>query len=72
MGGFESSQEGLFSYVSPEAEAQVPALHTIGGTKKVKVRGRTSVEMAFVLAGCALNLLRIAKLAPPETGAVRA
>jgi transposase len=40
-------------------------LHTIGGTKKVKVRGRAKVEMAFVLAGCALNLLRIAKLAPP-------
>jgi transposase len=47
-------------------------LHTIGGTKKVKVRGREKVEMTFVLAGCALNLLRIAKLAPPETGAVRA
>jgi transposase len=47
-------------------------LHTIGGTKKVKVRGREKVEMAFVLAGCALNLLRIAKLAPPERGAVRA
>ena len=46
-------------------------LHTIGGTKKVKVRSRAKVEMAFVLAGCALNLLRIAKLAPPETGAVR-
>ena len=40
-------------------------LHTIGGTKQVKVRGRDKVEMAFVLAGCALNLLRIAKLAPP-------
>ncbi len=40
-------------------------LHTIGGTKKVKVRGREKVEMTFVLAGCALNLLRIAKLAPP-------
>jgi len=40
-------------------------LHTVGGTKKVKVRGRDKVEMAFVLAGCALNLLRIAKLAPP-------
>jgi len=40
-------------------------LHTIGGTKKVKVRSRAKVEMAFVLAGCALNLLRIAKLAPP-------
>jgi len=40
-------------------------LHTIGGTKKVKVRGRAKVEMTFVLAGCALNLLRIAKLAPP-------
>jgi len=47
-------------------------LHTIGGTKKVKVRGRDKVEMAFVLAGCALNLLRIAKLAPPGMGAVRA
>jgi transposase len=40
-------------------------MHVIGGTKKVKVRGRAKVEMAFVLAGCALNLLRIAKLAPP-------
>lgn len=40
-------------------------LHTIGGTKKVKVRGRGKVEMTFVLAGCALNLLRIAKLAGP-------
>lgn len=40
-------------------------LHTIGGTKKVKVRGRARVEMTFVLAGCALNLMRIAKLAPP-------
>jgi len=40
-------------------------LHTVGGTKKVKVRGRDKGEMAFVLAGCALNLLRIAKLAPP-------
>lgn len=47
-------------------------MHTIGGTKKVKVRGRDRVEMAFVLAGCALNLLRIAKLAPPAMGAVRA
>jgi len=47
-------------------------MHTIGGTKKVKVRGRAKVEMAFVLAGCALNLLRIAKLAPPAIGAVRA
>jgi transposase len=47
-------------------------LHTIGGTKKVKVRGRDRVEMAFVMAGCALNLLRIAKLAPPGTGGVRA
>lgn len=47
-------------------------MHTIGGTKKVKVRGRAKVEMAFVLAGCALNLLRIAKLAPPGRGAVRA
>jgi len=28
--------------------------------------------MTFVLAGCALNLLRIAKLAPPAMGAVRA
>lgn len=46
-------------------------LHTIGGTKKVKVRGRARVEMSFVLAGCALNLLRIAKLAPPAMGAVR-
>jgi transposase len=40
-------------------------LHTIGGTKKVKVRGRARVEMTFVLAGCALNLMRIARLAPP-------
>lgn len=40
-------------------------LHTIGGTKKVKVRSRAKVEMTFVLAGCALNLMRIAKLAPP-------
>lgn len=40
-------------------------LHTVGGTRKVKVRGQQKVEMAFVLAGCALNLLRIAKLAPP-------
>jgi len=40
-------------------------LHTIGGTKKVKVRGRDKVEMSFILVGCALNLLRIAKLAPP-------
>lgn len=47
-------------------------LHTIGGTRKVKVRGREKVEMAVVLAGCALNLLRIAKLAPPQMGAVRA
>lgn len=47
-------------------------MHTIGGTKKVKVRGQDKVEMTFVLAGCALNLLRIAKLAPPEMGAVRA
>ena len=47
-------------------------LHTIGGTKKVKVRGRARVEMAFILAGCALNLLRMAKLAPPAMGAVRA
>jgi len=39
--------------------------HMIAGTKKVKVRGREKVEMAFVLAGCALNLMRIAKLAPP-------
>jgi transposase len=46
-------------------------LHTIGGTKKVKVRGRAKVEMNFLLAGCALNLLRIAKLAPPAMGAVR-
>jgi hypothetical protein len=46
-------------------------LHTIAATKKVKVRGRARVEMAFILAGCALNLLRIAKLAPPEMGAVR-
>ena len=46
-------------------------LHMIGGTKKVKVRGRAKVEMNFLLAGCALNLLRIAKLAPPEMGAVR-
>jgi hypothetical protein len=46
--------------------------HTIAGTKKVKVRGRARVEMAFVLAGCALNLLRMAKLVPPEMGAVRA
>lgn len=46
-------------------------LHMIGGTKKVKVRGRARVEMHFLLAGCALNLLRIAKLAPPEMGAVR-
>ena len=48
------------------------SLHTIGGTKKVQVRGREKVEMTFVLAGCALNLLRIAKLAPPAMGAVRA
>jgi transposase len=47
-------------------------LHTIAGTKKVEVRGRARVEMAFVLAGCALNLLRMAKLAPPAMGAVRA
>jgi transposase len=47
-------------------------MHIIGGTKKVKVRGREKVEMAFVMAGCALNLLRIAKLAPPAMGAVRA
>jgi len=47
-------------------------LHTIAGTKKVKVRGRARVEMAFILAGCALNLLRMAKLAPPAMGAVRA
>lgn len=47
-------------------------MHTIGGTKKVKVRGRAKVEMAFIFAGCALNLLRIAKLAPPDLGAVRA
>ena len=40
-------------------------LHTIGGTKKVKVRSRAKVEIAFVLAGCALNLMRIARLAPP-------
>ncbi len=39
-------------------------LHTIGGTKKVKARGRARVEMSFVLAGCALNLMRIARLAP--------
>jgi IS5 family transposase len=46
-------------------------LHVIAGTKKVKVRGQAKVEMSFVLAGCALNLLRIAKLAPPSPGAVR-
>ena len=40
-------------------------LHGIAGTKKMKVRGRAKVEMSFILAGCALNLLRIAKLAPP-------
>jgi transposase len=47
-------------------------LHVIGGTRKVKVRARAKVEMAFVLAGCALNLLRIARLAPPAMAAVRA
>jgi hypothetical protein len=47
-------------------------LHVIGGTRKVKVRARAKVEMAFVLAGCALNLLRIAGLAPPTMAAVRA
>jgi hypothetical protein len=46
-------------------------LHVIGGMKKVKVRGQAKVEMSFVLASCALNLLRIARLAPPPTGAVR-
>lgn len=47
-------------------------MHSVAGTKKVKVRGLAKVEMAFVMAGCALNLLRIAKLAPPAMGAVRA
>ncbi len=40
-------------------------LHTIAGTKKIKLRGQQKVEMAFILAGCALNVMRIAKLAPP-------
>jgi len=46
-------------------------LHTIAGTKKMKVRGRHKVEMAFILAGCALNLMRIAKLAPPGAAFAR-
>ena len=46
-------------------------LHTIAGTKKAKVRGRQKVEMAFILAGCALNLMRIAKLAPPGAAFAR-
>jgi len=58
--GFASSQR-----VRKRIEECFGWLHTVGGTKKVKVRGRDKVEMAFVLAGCALNLLRIAKLAPP-------
>ncbi len=41
-------------------------LHTVAGTKKMKVRGLEKVEMAFVFAGCALNLMRIAKMAPPD------
>jgi len=46
-------------------------LHTIAGTKKMKVRGREKVEMSFIFAGCALNLLRIAKLAPPGAALAR-
>jgi IS5 family transposase len=46
-------------------------LHTIAGTKKMKVRGREKVEMSFIFAGCALNLLRIAKLAPPGMALAR-
>lgn len=45
--------------------------HVIADTKKVTVRGRAKVEMSFVLAGCALNLLCMAKLAPPAMGAIR-
>ena len=46
-------------------------LHAIAGTKKMKVRGRQKVEMAFTLAGCAMNLMRIAKMAPPGTAFAR-
>jgi transposase len=46
-------------------------LHSIAGTKKMKVRGRAKVEMSFILAGCALNLLRMAKLAPPGAAYLR-
>ena len=46
-------------------------LHAIAGTKKMKVRGRQKVEMAFVFAGCAMNLMRMAKMAPPGAAFAR-
>jgi transposase len=56
---------GVSQRIRKRVEEGFGWLHAIAGTKKMKVRGRQKVEMAFTLAGCALNLMRIAKLAPP-------
>jgi hypothetical protein len=46
-------------------------LCTVAGMQKMKSRGMEQVAMAFILASCVPNLMRMAKMAPPDEAFTR-